>query len=107
MCFLRFSFVRILFLCDKCCRRCPDTYGECTRLLLQLLVLQPCMEGMVLGVPTKVPDVGIVFTQCGLLDSQRAHRLNLIDAYQTRPSGPRLLVLCVCVSRMWVRLCGG
>ena len=28
-------------------------------------------------------------------------------SYQTRPSGPRLLVLCVCVSRMWVRLCGG
>ena len=52
MCFLTFSFFRILFLCDKCCRRCQNTYGERRRLLLQLLVLQPCMEGMVLGVPT-------------------------------------------------------
>ena len=30
-------------------------------LLLQLLVLQPFMEGMQLEVPSKVPDFGIVF----------------------------------------------
>ena len=65
MCFLIFSFFRILFLCDKCCRRCQITYGERTPLLLPLLLLQPCMEGMVLGVLTKVPDFDIVFPSMG------------------------------------------
>ena len=50
-----------LILCDKCCRCRQITYGERTPLLLQLLVLQPFMEGMQLEVPSKVPDFGIVF----------------------------------------------
>ena len=52
MCSSSSCFFKMLFLCDKCCRRCQITYGKRARLLLQLLVLQPCMEGMVLGVPT-------------------------------------------------------
>ena len=60
MCSSSSCFFKMLFLCDKCCRRCQITYGKRTRLLLQLLVLQPCMKGMALGVATKVPDVDIV-----------------------------------------------
>ena len=61
MCFLIFSFFRILFLCDKCCRRCQNTYGERRRLLLQLLLLQSFKEGRLLGVLTKVLDIDTVF----------------------------------------------
>ena len=61
MCSSSSSLCWFLFLCDKCCRCRQITYGERTPLLLQLLVLQPFMEGMQLEVPSKVPDFGIVF----------------------------------------------
>ena len=65
MCSSSSSFCWFLFLCDKCCRCRQITYGERTPLLLQLLVLQPFMEGMQLEVPTKVPDFDIVFPSMG------------------------------------------
>ena len=61
MCSTSTCIFRILFMCDKCCRRRQISYGERTQLLLQLLVLQPCMLGMVVGVPSKVPQHYIVF----------------------------------------------
>ena len=52
-------------LCDKCCRRCQNTYGERRRLLLQLLLLQSFKEGMLLGMLTKVLDIDTVFPSMG------------------------------------------
>ena len=97
MCSSSSCFFNMLFLCDKCCRRCQITYGKRTRLLLQLLVLQPCMKGMALGVPTKVPDVDIVLPSVGssmvtCSSSQPPRRLSN-KAFRAAFAGS----LCLCV----------
>ena len=110
MCFLSFSFVSILFMCDKSCRCRQNTYGERKRLVLQLLVLQPCMEGMVLGVPTKVLGMNTVFL------SMRFFMLNFliistsstpIKCYENTQKLPLLDMrgqLCVRIILVWVFL---
>ena len=99
-----FSF---LFKCDKCCRRRQITYGKHAQLLLQLLLLQSCKEGMLLGVPFKVSDLNNVFP------SMRSFMLNfLIASTSSTPikqglPGRVCWCLCVCVQRNKVRLYSG
>ena len=64
-CFCRFSFFRFLFNLLSTTAEQQIPYGEREGLLLQLLVLKPCMEGMLLGVPTKVLDIDTVFLSMG------------------------------------------
>ena len=64
-CFCRFSFFSILFKLLSTTAEHQITYGERTPLLLPLLLLQPFMEGVLLGVPSMVPDFDIVFPSMG------------------------------------------
>ena len=82
MCFLRCSFFRIRYLYDKCCRRCQNSSGERTRLRLRLLLSQSFKEGVMLGMPSEMPDFDTVFPHDELLHGQLCHHLNLVDSYQ-------------------------
>ena len=65
MCSSSFCSLRSLFQIQITVAERQITYGERTPLLLPLLLLQPFMEGMLLGVPSMVPDFDIVFPSMG------------------------------------------
>ena len=63
------SFCSLSFLSQiqTMAAECQITYGESTPLLLQLLVLQPFMEGVLLGVLSKVLVNDTVFPRASLI----------------------------------------
>ena len=61
MCSNSFCSFRFLFQVITTVAEQQIPYGECKQWLLQRLVLQPCMEMMVLGVSSEMPDFDTVF----------------------------------------------
>ena len=108
MCTNSLSPFRFLFLCDKCCSSRQIPYGERKRLVLQLLVLQPCMEGVLLGVPTKVLDIDTVFLSMGsfmlnfLIISTSSTPIKCYENTQKLPLLDMRGQLCMMIMLGWV-----
>ena len=109
-CFCRFSFFRFLFKLLSTNAEQQIPYGEREGLLLQLLSLQPCMEGMVLGVLSKMLVIETVFFRFSFF--RFLFKLLSTTAEQQIPYGERegLLLqlmmgqLCMRIMLGWVLL---